>query len=384
MHQVIEARPLDQLKGNRKSENFKFIEPTKDVIFELSQLFYDNVDKASPPDVVDSVLAHNSDILMVFQNQKTRRLGAVIILPLTKSGHIALSDDRLDTVNPDLKHVCKKGEKPSAIYIWGVGITPDTTPGFALVMEKFDRAPYTGCPLYAKAAHRKAARLLHNLGFTEGAYIYGSYSAELFAYERDADIEDVKFEGKTSYDSYDPAGAKPNEIGVKVVHNANELSQVFMIRGAAYIGEQGIPYSEDVDGNDYSSTHLIAYVGHEPAACMRMRFFAGFAKIERLAVLPHFRHTAAATRIVKAGIELGKAKGYQRFYGQSELETMAIWRRVGFIQRTEEAVQYKTDRKYYEGDMVTSRHPKPVTPLSGPYVILRPEGQWHREGPLDG
>ncbi len=55
-----------------------------------------------------------------------------------------------------------------------------------------------------------------------------------------------------------------------------------------------MPYEEEFDGNDFSSTHLLGYVGDEPAGCLRIRYFASFAKIERLAVRHEFRHTRLA------------------------------------------------------------------------------------------
>src|SRR4051794_24719610 len=64
------------------------------------------------------------------------------------------------------------------------------------------------------------------------------------------------------------------------------------------------PYEEEFDGNDFSATHLIGYVGNEPAACLRVRYFADFAKIERLAVRREFRTTRLAVTVMRAGIEL--------------------------------------------------------------------------------
>ena len=56
------------------------------------------------------------------------------------------------------------------------------------------------------------------------------------------------------------------------------------IRGAIYMAEQRCPFEEEFDGNDFSATHLICHKNGEPVGCMRIRYFAGFAKLERLAV----------------------------------------------------------------------------------------------------
>ena len=88
--------------------------------------------------------------------------------------------------------------------------------------------------------------------------------------------------------------------------------RVTSIRSAVYMSEQECPYDEEFDGNDFSATHLIGYVGNEPAGCLRVRYFADFAKIERLAVRKEFRKTRLAFQIVRAGIELCRAKGYRQ------------------------------------------------------------------------
>ncbi|MEO0369563.1 MAG: GNAT family N-acetyltransferase [Pseudomonadota bacterium] len=379
-----DERPLDKLKENKRAERFEFVTPNRSDLSEISTLFYESVQEASSPSKVLEILEHNSDALLAFKNKSTGRMGVVAILPLNDAGYIALADNRLDTVSPDKKYLCKLGQTPSAIYIWGVGITPYVTAGLGLVMQKLEKPPYVGKPLYAKAANQKSFKFLLNLGFTQGAHIHGFWQPEIFQYVRDSQGLQKTKKDTPSYDSFNPNANSPKKIGIKVVHTSEELSQVFMIRGAAYLGEQGVPWSEDVDGNDYCSAHLIGYVGREPAACLRMRFFANFSKIERLAVLPRFRDTSIAVRIVKAGVDYGKAKGYRRFYGHTAIETGAIWKRFGFAARTMEPIRYKTDQVYFEGDMITRPDHLAISPKTEPYIILRPEGQWHRKGPIEG
>jgi len=70
------------------------------------------------------------------------------------------------------------------------------------------------------------------------------------------------------------------------------------------MGEQACPYDEEFDGNDFCAMHLIGSIGDEPAGCMRIRFFADFAKLERLAVRREFRGTPLVFEIARAAKEL--------------------------------------------------------------------------------
>src|SRR5919199_5987705 len=111
-----------------------------------------------------------------------------------------------------------------------------------------------------------------------------------------------------------PASAK-KETTIRVARSMSDLMQVVAIRAAVYLSEQSCPYDEEFDGNDFCAMHLIGAVGGQPAACLRARFFADFAKLERLAVRAEFRKSPLAFEMVRAGIELCRKKGYTRIYG---------------------------------------------------------------------
>ena len=89
-----------------------------------------------------------------------------------------------------------------------------------------------------------------------------------------------------------------------VARTFEDLMRVSSLRAAVYIGEQECPYEEEFDGNDLAATHLIGYIGNEPAGCLRIRFFADFAKLERLAVRKEYRNTKLSFQIVRAAIRL--------------------------------------------------------------------------------
>ena len=78
-------------------------------------------------------------------------------------------------------------------------------------------------------------------------------------------------------------------VTIKLASTANELMQCYMLRAAVFMGEQDCPYWEEFDGNDYTASHLMLYVDGEPAASMRVRWFASFAKLERAIILKRYR-----------------------------------------------------------------------------------------------
>jgi len=124
-------------------------------------------------------------------------------------------------------------------------------------------------------------------------------------------------------------------------------------------------------------------VNGEPAACLRVRYFAGFVKIERLAVLPRFRRTLIAKDVVERALEICRRKGYTKMYGQSQMRLVSFWERFGFKPMQKDARLVFSDHAYVEivGDIAP--HPHPLTPESDPLMLIRPEGNWDEPGVLD-
>lgn len=159
---------------------------------------------------------------------------------------------------------------------------------------------------------------------------------------------------------------------------------VVSIRAAVYLAEQQCPFGEEFDGNDFCALHLIGCIDGEPAACLRARFFAEFAKLERLAVRAEFRRSMLAFEIVRAGIELCRMKGYGRIYGHAQDRLVPFWKRFGARPLPKRRDLVFSDFSYTEMLLETEPHPDAVRLSSDPYVIIRPEGEWRGPGVLDG
>jgi len=172
-------------------------------------------------------------------------------------------------------------------------------------------------------------------------------------------------------------------ISIRVAASLSDLMQVVAIRGAVYMGEQECPYDEEFDGNDFCAMHLIGTIDGEPAACMRIRFFADFAKLERLAVRHEFRGTALVFEIARAAKEICRLKGYTRIYGHALERLIPFWKRLGARPMEPRRPVVFSDFSYTEMLIPTEPHPDALSLKSDPYVLIRPEGEWDKPGPLE-
>lgn len=173
------------------------------------------------------------------------------------------------------------------------------------------------------------------------------------------------------------------ELAAKVASTADDIAKVFALRSAVFIAEQNCPYDEEFDGNDYCSTHILGTVDGEPAAVLRVRYFADFAKIERLAVLPRFRRTLIMKVIVDAGIEICRRKGYRMLYGHAQKRLTGFWAKFGFRPMNKNFPLVFSDHEYVEMWAEIEPHVDAISVMSDPYVIVRPEGRWDAPGVLD-
>jgi predicted GNAT family N-acyltransferase len=371
---------LDQLDASRVAKHLTYFRPTEPVVENLmirARLAIPGL--AATADVL-RILRYNPDCMYaVTRNSKFNQNepwgeGFIAILPLNALGLQLLALNALNTGNPDTKFLAKQDERPAGIYMWGVFAPGPLAAGMALFMEKVSTSQYAGVDLYSLPNTDVGKKFNEVLGFRQGATVKNIEAPHLWVFPRAPQ--------KPLYDSYSPDAAV-GEIGVTLARNFEDLLRVAAIRSAVYIGEQECPYEEEFDGNDLASTHLLGYVGQEPAGCLRIRYFADFAKIERLAIRSEFRKTRTAFQLVRAGFALCQKKGYTKIYGHSQKRLVNFWSRFGF--RVMEGGQsfVFSDFDYVEIVADVPRDPGAVTIGAPPYVIIRPEGRWDVPGILE-
>ncbi|GBF56943.1 acetyltransferase [Candidatus Phycosocius bacilliformis] len=172
---------------------------------------------------------------------------------------------------------------------------------------------------------------------------------------------------------------------ITVAHRLDEIMQVISLRAIAYMHEQSCPYDEEIDGNDFAgATHLIARLAGEPVGCVRLRWFAQFFKVERVAVLPRYRKSGLGAALLDASFELGAKKGYHHALGHVEPSIVGLWNRAcGVTARPGRPHLAFSDHEYVEVEKFLPGRDDAIHANSDPMVLLRPEGEWDHPGVLD-
>lgn len=182
-----------------------------------------------------------------------------------------------------------------------------------------------------------------------------------------------------------PTDLLAQSMRVSVAHSFNDLLQVATIRAMVYMGEQVCPFDEEFDGNDFAgATHLILRAGQEPVGVVRMRWFAGFAKLERLAIRKEYRGGPGLMLLARAAFQLAERKGYRTLMGHAQLRLTPFWKRHfgGWVRPDRPGFSF-SDYDYVEMEFALNPPNDAVSIDSDPSVLLRPEGEWDRPGVLD-
>jgi predicted GNAT family N-acyltransferase len=300
--------------------------------------------------------------------------GYVLMLPLTPQGLELLARGALNTADPAHSLICRRGERPAGIYVWGVYLPGLMAGGFSLYIDEISRPPYDGINLYSRPNTPAGVRFNQALGFVQGAKIGPVRAPHLYQYNR-APVPPLYATRESE--------ASATHFSVSVARTMEDFVRVLSVRSAVYIGEQTCPYEEEFDGNDMASSHLLAYAGNDPVGCIRIHCFADFAKVGRLAVRKEFRHAGVARQLVEAAIELCRMKGYRCLYAQSQIRLVDFWRKFGFETLEGGRDLAFSDFDYAEMAAAIDPHPGAVKIGADPYVIIRPEGRWHIPGVLE-
>ena len=191
----------------------------------------------------------------------------------------------------------------------------------------------------------------------------------------------IPFQSQDRTDEID--APRQRELKITTVKTIEDMMRVTAIRAAVYMAEQDFPYEEEFDGNDFCATHLIGWVDGEPVGCLRIRYFGGFAKVERVAVRAQFRKTRIAFKMVRAAFDHCLRKGFTKVLGHARDELIPLYKmfgcRVAENGRSLVFSDYSYTEMIWEGDLPENA----ITLESDPYALIRPEGDWDRPGILE-
>lgn len=375
------VRALDAHEGLHLARRLVVFTPTGNQIAALMDEARKAIPNLTTAEVARRVASHNPDCFWALARRDSFDIaspegeGYFAFLPLTEQGLLNLLDGSLDRRNPPLSLIAAQNERAAGIYIWHVYAPGSLAVGITLALRKLWSLHNEKADLYAWGTTAPAIRSFSRIGFRPLPKMAGSTAPQFHVFRRSAP-------SGASAPVKAPLGTPAPRLSVHVARSIEDFMRAAAIRGAVYMGEQECPYEEEFDGNDFSATHLVGYVDDEPAGCMRIRYFADFAKVERLVVRKEFRSSGLAREIVRESVGLCQSKGYERVYVYAQKRLVRFWAKCGFALPAGARELVFSDFDYVEMIHKAPRKPDAISEATDPYVIIRPEGAWQSPGIL--
>lgn len=371
---------LNEMDADRVSRHLVMFDPDRTCVADLMEKSRPHIPGLGKTEAIQNVLDRGMGRMFGltrrtrFDPARPEGEGYILILLLNEIGVMQLALGTINGPDPDLRLLAKPEERPAGIYMWCVFAPGPLAAGMALFMEEMKAPRYLGVNLYSRPNTEAGVRYNQVLGFVPHAVVGPITSHNVWIFNRRDTLP--------LYDSYVPGqGAK--EIGITLARTFEDMMRVAAVRNVVYMGEQECPYFEEYDGNDLAATHLLAYMGDEPVGCLRLRFFNGFAKLERLAIRKEFRKSRAAFQLVRAAFKFCQKKGYQRIYAHSQTRVVDFWKRFGF-QVLENGRRFVfSGFDYVEVVAEFEADADALKIGDDPYRLIRPEGRWHMPGVLE-
>lgn len=175
------------------------------------------------------------------------------------------------------------------------------------------------------------------------------------------------------------------DLEVIVCRTLPEILQAISVRTLVYMGEQACPYEEEFDGNDFAgTTHLLLRRNGEPIGTLRIRWFADFAKTERVAVRKEYRRGRATLMLILAAKRLAEKKNYRKLLGYGQVRLIPFWEQYFNAEVRERRDGFAfSDHDYVEMIVEATPPADAITLDTDPMIVLRPEGAWDQPGVLD-
>jgi len=168
------------------------------------------------------------------------------------------------------------------------------------------------------------------------------------------------------------------------VRTLEDYQKMAAIRAAVFMSEQDCPYEEEFDGNDLCATHFLVFDGAQAVGTLRMRWFAGFAKLERVVLMRSQRGRPALQVLLAEAFELAARKGYTMMIAQIQARLWPVWSRTFKCRMVPGRPRFWfSDYEYIEINIPLPEHPQALGPDQDPMLMIRPEGQWDVPGVLD-
>lgn len=104
------------------------------------------------------------------------------------------------------------------------------------------------------------------------------------------------------------------------------------LRRVVFIGEQGVPESEEWDDLDGQAIHLLAWEGDDPVGTARILQSGSVGKIGRVCVVQEARGTGLGAKLIRAAMDVLRSRpGVTHAKLGAQVHAIGFYEKLGFV-----------------------------------------------------
>lgn len=135
--------------------------------------------------------------------------------------------------------------------------------------------------------------------------------------------------------------SQTSDLEVTLTSYAESSRDIFLIRQQVFHIEQNIDPELDMDGEDDTSHHFVAYWQQQPVGIARVRAYGDGtqAKIERVAVLESFRQQGIGKAITTSALQYAQQQGFATAILYAQSQSASFYEQFGFERQGDPFLQ---------------------------------------------
>lgn len=119
-------------------------------------------------------------------------------------------------------------------------------------------------------------------------------------------------------------------VEVRAARGTDEVAAALALREAVFVGEQGVPLGDELDGRDDAALHLVAVEDGEVVGTCRLLHDGSALRLSRMAVTPECRGRGIAAALLAETDRRAAQLGTERVALAAQLSAVPLYERSGY------------------------------------------------------
>jgi predicted GNAT family N-acyltransferase len=120
-------------------------------------------------------------------------------------------------------------------------------------------------------------------------------------------------------------------IEVREIRDADERDAALALREEVFVGEQGVPLSEEIDGEDDRATHLVAVSDGRIVGTCRLMLNGDTVGLSRMVVAADQRRRGVGAALLSASERVAREWRARRIALNAQIAAVPVYEAAGYL-----------------------------------------------------